>query len=210
VPAAGAGDVEDLRRKLAAARADLSCQSAILESLAGKLRDSEQQRTALIRQLADAVKRADDLQALVDEREQKHAAALREQQESHQVIVAEMLKTTNDRQGEYHDLLQRLQLAEQEHADSQRGQQEAHEALVTELLTAANEQQAQYRALFERHELVESRQREMEGRLEAAEALCVMQQDRYRALRRETEKLMRMIDAAAACGLELEEPKAAS
>ena len=34
-------------------------------------------------------------------------------------------------------------------------------------MTAANDQQSQYRELFERHELVESRQREMEGRLEA-------------------------------------------
>jgi hypothetical protein len=50
--------------------------------------------------------------------------------------------------------------------------------------------------------------REMAERLEATEAICRAQQDQYRALRRETEKLMRMIDAAAECRLEMEETRA--
>jgi hypothetical protein len=295
-PAAGTAEVEDLRRRLGAAKADLSCQAAILESLAAKLKDSEQQRTALIRQLADAVKRGDNLQAILDTREQERANALREQQEGHEAIVAELLRTANDQQAEYQALIQRHQLAgqeranalreqqegheaivaellrtandqqaeyqaliqrhqlaeqehanalreqqagheaiiaellkaaedqqseyqaviqrhqltEQERADALREQQEGHEALVAELLKAAEDQQAQYRALFVRHEQDQSRLREMAEQLEAAEARSVAQQDRYRALRHETEKLMRMIDAAAECGLEMEGAKVAS
>lgn len=251
--AAASAEVEDLRRKLGAAKADLSCQAAILESLAAKLKDSEQQRTALIRQLADAVKRGEDLQVQLDAREQKYAAALREQQVAHESIVAEMLKVTSERQAEYLELLGRHQLAEQEHAKALREQQEAHEAIladrlkaasdqqveyralleryraaeeehanalreqqegneaiVAEMLKAANDQQEQYRVLFERHQQDEARGREMEARVEAAEALCAAHQDRYGALRRETEKLMRMIDAAAASGLERNDTKAAA
>lgn len=165
-PAAAADPEADiLRRKLAAAKSDLTCQAAVLESLAAKLKDSEQQRTALIRQLADAIQRGDSLQAAWDVREQEHAQAMREQQDNHESVVAELVKGTNDQQAEYETLLEKLQQPD-------------------------------------------PKRRELEERVEAAEALCAAQQDRYHALRRETEKLMRMIDAAADIRLEVSETKA--
>ncbi len=161
-------DIDTLRKKLAAAKADLSCQAAVLESLSTKLRDSEQQRTALIRQLAEAQQRGDSLQAAWDAREQEHAQALRTQQTGHEAIVAELMKATNDQQAEFQALLE----------------QQPHRA----------EGDAGRRAL--------------ESRVEAAEARCAAQQDRYRALRWEAEKLMRLIDAAADCRLDVSETMA--
>jgi hypothetical protein len=226
-PAASAADVEDLRRKLAAAKADLSCQSAMLESLAAKLKDSEQQRTALIRQLADAVTRGDDLQARFDSREQgqsdqqalleryqlaqlEHAAALRRQQEAHEAIVAELRTANRALQAEHQALLERHQLAQQEHAIALRKTREEHEEIIAEMLKAASDHEAQHRLLFERHEQDESHVRDMEARLESTESIAAAHRDRYRALRRETEKLMKMIDAAAACDTGVEEARAAS
>lgn len=179
--------VDEIQKKLAAATADLACQTAILESLAGKLKESEQQRAALTQKAAEAVKKGGALFAALEARERKHAEALREQQEKHEAAVAQAL----------------------------REQHEKHEAIVAQLLQAANEQQAEYESLLlqqaaakhheAEREAANRRIRELEGRLEEAEMLCTIQQDRYRALRKETEKLMRMIDAASACGDELAE-----
>ncbi len=171
-PHAAEACADETHKKLAAATADLACQTAILESLAGKLKESEQQRAALAQQAAEAVRKGEALFAALEARERKHAQALREQQEKHEALVAQLVKATNEQQAEYDALLQQTAAAKDHEAER----------------AASN-----------------TRIRELEGRLEEAEMLCAAQHDRYRALRKETEKLMRMIDAASACGDELVE-----
>lgn len=81
---------EDLGRKLAAATIDLACQTALVESLAAKLeaslrmqktasaewererRRSQDERASLVQQVAEAMARADALQARQDAREREH------------------------------------------------------------------------------------------------------------------------------------------
>ena len=173
----------ELRRKLEAATADLACQAAILESLAAKLKESEQQRAALAQQAADAGKKAEAISASAETRERKFAQAYRDQKDRYEALIAELVKSANEQQAEYQALLKQTTDAQtQQHAED------------------AEAARAQANA----------RHRELEGRLEAAEMLCAAQQDRYRALRKETEKLMRMIDAASACGEDIETARVAS
>lgn len=83
----------DLGRKLAATTADLACQTALVESLAAKLEaavrlrqtasaewDRERgqwhdERASLLQQVAEAIARADALQARLDARERVHGEA---------------------------------------------------------------------------------------------------------------------------------------
>jgi hypothetical protein len=316
---------QELRRQLEAATADLACQTAVLESVAAKLKESEQQRATHAQQAADAARKTDALHAALEARERKHAESLRDQEDRYEALSAKLAEATNERQADYQRLLQQateaeqqcatlaqqaadaakdvetlhaeLEAREQTHAQSLREQKERYEANIAALIKATNEQQAEYQTLSQqameaeqqhaalaqrateatnevealhadleareqtydqslrdqkdRYESIiaelvnatneqqaeyqtllqqtideqnrqhdeeqkaeraqaDARYREIEARLGAAEALCADQQERFRALRKETEKLLLMVDAASTCGEVDQSARAAS
>lgn len=188
--------VDELSRKLAAASADLACQTALVESLAAKLKASEEfrdtsritweaerrqweeERTSLTQQVAEAAARSEVQQTTLDRCEREHQQSLGELQRKYEVVVAELTRATNEQQAEYHALLEELAAAH----DEQRSRAERHEADLERFRAEVEAERAE----------AETRRCELEARLGAAETVRAAQEARFRALRRETEKLLSM------------------
>ena len=192
-PTAGDAVIATLRKELAAATADLASQSALSETLAARLRDSdefraaalererharEEERAAFARQMADAAARASALQAALDTHEQEQQALLLAEQGRYDALAAEFIKTTNEQQMECEQLLEQLTAAQVE----LRSRAEHHEAELARHRVEAQQQRAEYEALH----------RDLAVRLEAAEALCADYGEHFRDLQRQTEQLMSM------------------
>lgn len=188
---AGDAVIATLRKELAAATADLASQSALTETLAARLRDSEEiraaaleqerhardeERAAFARQLADAAARAHALQAALDTHAQEQQALLLAEQGKYDALAAEFLKTTNEQQMESEQLLEQLTAAQLE----QRSRAEHHEAELARHRVEAQRQRAEDEALH----------RDLAARLEAAETLCADYGAHLWDLQRQTEQLM--------------------
>lgn len=161
LPPAAAAELDELRKQLEAAKADLQCQSAVLESVAARLKDSEHERARLSAHAVEIAARADALQSTLGEQARTHEQSLLEQQSSHEAVVAQLVQANDDQQKDYQELAAQLQAAQQD--------REAVDA--------------------ERAEWV-ARERDLLARLEATELVCTSQRERLKALRRETERLL--------------------
>ena len=193
--------VDHVQRLLDERTAELQSVSSLLESLTEKLRtcagfraalheqleterrQREDERSTHVCQLTDAIARAEALQATLDAQQQQHSEALRERDARHESIVAELIKTSNEQQQEYHRLLDQSLAAE----DEQRRRAEQYEQELAQRDVQLQEERA----------ASEARCRELDARLEAAEMLRAAYDRRYKALQRQTEKLMMMFSASA-------------
>jgi hypothetical protein len=135
-----------------------STEQASRDELETERRRWDEERSTLAQEAAHAVVSADALQAALKTAEQAHAQALADQQSRYEGLIAALLKTSNDQQAEYQQLLEER--------------------------TAARDQQ--------RTE-AEARIRELQTRVEAAEALSAAHDARYRGLRQEAHKLLSLI-----------------
>ena len=198
-PIAADTRVDDLRKELAAANAELARYAAVNQSLKAKLEESADRQTSLhaeletmrrrreeqevlhAQQVADAISSVAAVQEALSTQEQKHAQAIAEEQSKYEALIAELVQSSNDQQTEYQQLVDELTVTR----DEERCRAEAQEAELARL-RAAEEQH--------RVESDESR-RELEARLETLEALCAAHEARYTGLRREAEKLMSMFSA---------------
>jgi hypothetical protein len=188
-----------LEEELAATTADLAGQSTINLSLAARLEESDQLRTALhdelqaergqweedrstlLQQVADAVTVADALQSERQRLELDQEQTLTEQRDKFEALISELVTSTNDQQTEYEQLVEELRAAGEE----QRRRAELYEAEAARERATAQQDRAG----------AEARHQQLEVRLEAAETLCAAHDTRLQALRQQLEILVSLFTA---------------
>jgi hypothetical protein len=189
-PDSRAGDVQ---AEVVAGTAGLARQSTVNQSVAMKVEESgelrtawrsdaeaerrrwEEERSAFLRQMASAVAA---LQTALDTRALEQSRSLSEQQSRYEALVAELVQTANDQETEHQQVLDEMTVAH----DEQRRRADHFEAELVLQRNALQQDRAESEVL----------RRELEARLEAAEALCAAHDARVHALRREAERLMWM------------------
>lgn len=191
---AGNADTHDLRGQVSDLTENLARQSALNDTLTANLEQSDavmaslrsgweeerrrlqEERATLAQQLTNALTRGDALQVALDTREQAYTQALRDQRDKYEALIVELVRATNDQQTEYQKILDQLTAAQ----DEERRRAEGHEAELARLRDDIEQERAES----------ESRQRQLQTRLEAAEALCAAHDARYEELRHSIGQLM--------------------
>jgi hypothetical protein len=174
----------------------LAEQQAATLSLAAQIEAIDAERLQARRQLEDERSRWDEervrssaeftdrislFQAALETREQIHADAMAEQQARFEGLIAELVQAANDQQAEYQQLMTERTAAFEE-------QMTRLERALAEAAGVGAESEQQRHAL-------ELRCRELAVELEAAEAVTVAQENRYRAVRQEAERLVALLSS---------------
>ena len=193
--------VEQLQKKLDERTGELLSVSSLLDSLTERLRtcngfraalqdqleterrQREDERSTHVCQVADALARAEALQATLDACQHQHAESLRERDARHEAVVADLIQASNEQQQEYHRLLDQSIAAE--------GEQRCRAEQFAQELARRDAQ------LQEHRDQSEARCRDLEARLEAAETLRATYDRKHEALQRQTEKLLMMFRAVS-------------
>ena len=190
---------DDHARTLAEQQATALSLAAQVESLdADRLEtrrelEAERQRRHddRVRASAELAARAEEFRAAQEERQRIHADAIAEQQGHFERLIAELMQAANDQQAEYQQLMaERTAAFEEQVARVER----AHVELAR-VRAEANQQRA----------ALDQRCRELAAQLEAAEAVAMAQESRYRAVRHEAGRLVALLSSPVQAGLPVED-----